>query len=363
MSGTPGGSMSGSKGFFALLAVVLVIGFLTSFAKERSVISRQPRLAVEVEPQPVTERQLVDGAYQLVWRTSEDSNLVLYGPLRTKFDPEGRLFVIDYGDFSVKQLDGSGALLARYGLGEGQGPGEMKTIVDVAVERPGEVWVSDRANGRISVFGEDGALARTLRTDVQPYRLALAPDGGWVTNLPAGSPQLFVRYDAEGQEVARFGEVLEDQAVHSLALDGFVTTAADGFVFGGSVSPFLAGWSFDGERRFLVEVVDTFPMPTLRQDSEKMWIDRDARHSTVTLSVVGEEIHVFTYFIDGVRRRGAIDTYRLSDGRYLYSRRIPDQCHWLAVGPDGALASVFESTVTLWQWTPESTATTDSTAG
>lgn len=355
---------SGSRGFIALLVIVVVVGFLGSFAKERSIASRQPRPAVEVTPQPVSDRDFVPGTYQQVWSSSQNPDLPLYGPLRAKFDSSGRLFVVDYGDFHVKELAGDGTLLRSYGVGEGQGPGEFKTMVDLGISDTGEVWVSDRANGRISVFEPDGGLLRTLKTDIQPYRLAIAPDGGWVTNLPAGSPLLFARYDSEGRELSRFGELLEEQALHSLVLDGFVEEdPSGGFVFGGSVSPFLAGWSFDGQRRFLVEVVDSFPIPAIRQDSEKMWIDRDARHSTVTLNVVGEEIHLFTYYVEGIKRRGAIDTYRVTDGRYLYSRRIPATCTWLAIGADGAVASVFESTLTRWQWIASESPATEAPAG
>ena len=342
--------MHKNKGFFALLLLLSTLGVLVGVAKERIPSSQQVRLSVKALEQASNKRNFLTGSYTESWSHSGAENFELFGSLRAKLDHRGHVYVMDYGDFRIKELGADGHPVRIYGAGKGQGPEEFLSLSDIEILQNGEVWVSDPGTGRVIIFDSKGQLIRTLRVQPLTHRLALAPGGGFFSNLTLGSEKLLGRYDAEGIIQEKFGSLLESQANHSMALNGWIESDGRlGLVYAGGLSTILAAYNPDASQRFLVRTIEPFSLPKIRQDSEKKWIDSDSRRAAIALSVNDDEIHVLTYFVEGVRRRGVIDTYRWSDGTYLYSRRVPGKSTWLTVG-DGYVVTTHHSTVTKWQW-------------
>lgn len=273
---------------------------------------------------------------------------LLYGPLRLRADHRDHLFVLDIGDFSIKEFSPEGRLLRKYGRGRGQGPGELNSVTDFKVTPKGELWISDSTNGRVVVFDSEARLLRMIKLDLQPYRL-IPGSPGFNLMLPPGAPTLFGRFDGNGRKTEEFGVFLENQARNSQALDGFVEPAGpDGFVYAGMFAGLLASYTEDGKPRFLVQTVDPRPLPRIVRDNQESWVSQGADYSTLALSVADAGIHLLSYMRSGVKRVGTLDTYDRSDGAYLYSRRVPGKCSWAFV-TDDHVYTVKDATITKWK--------------
>lgn len=273
----------------------------------------------------------------------------LFGPLRAKVSADDHLFVADYGDFRIREYSPTGQPLRTYGNGRGQGPGELSTLNDVAVDA-NEVWVVDHSNGRITIFGrDDGALRRTLRLNPQPYKLALLGQRGFAMMLPPGSPDLFGLFTPAASIKKRFGHFLTNQAASSILLEGWLEPDRQGgFVFAGLHASLVAAYDGDGNPRFLVETIEPQPLPHLKRNERGVtWVDREARRSTLALSVTAGQAHLVTFFTQGLKRVGSVDTYSLVDGSYLFSRRVPESCSWVLI-TDRHMVTVTETTVSKW---------------
>ena len=165
-----------------------------------------------------------------------------------------------------------------------------------------------------------------------------------------GATHLFQRVGANGETFRGFGVLIENQLKDGLVLDGWIEPDDDGgFVYAGRYSGLLASYSLTGEQRYVVKMIDPPDLPKVIQNSEGVrWVDREALDSAVSVSVSGQEIHLLSPFMDGFKRTGAIDTYSLVDGSYLYSNKIPAPCYQVVV-TEHALYTVDETTVSKWR--------------
>ena len=79
-------------------------------------------------------------------------------PTNLAVAPSGELWVSDgYGNCCVHRFSASGELLTSYGM-PGGGPGELRLPHSVWVHTDGRVFVADRQNDRIQIWGPDGAF-------------------------------------------------------------------------------------------------------------------------------------------------------------------------------------------------------------
>ena len=70
--------------------------------------------------------------------------------------PDGTFFISDgYGNTHVMKFDKNGKFLKMWGT-KGTGPGQFNGPHGIAVGLDRRVYVSDRGNGRIQVFDEEG---------------------------------------------------------------------------------------------------------------------------------------------------------------------------------------------------------------
>ena len=305
----------------SLITAGLAGGLMEPSGKE----SVHPDFLVKPQPQPVSEREFHRPTWRRLWTTPAD---LFFGPLSLEPGENGDLFVADYGDFSIHHLAPSGIPIKRLGNGKGQGPGEFAAITDLEATKDGGLWVADVNNGRLSRFDTAGHPVATLKLERPPYRLIMPDDSSFLLMHSHGSPTLFGLYDRSAREKRSFGEILVNQAKNTLALDGYIESdGRGGFVFAPRYAGLLARYGVDSSLAFLVETVDSKPLPRLlRNEAGATWIDADARPNTWSLSVSGEEIHLLAGIEAGFRKIGVIDTYDRGTGRYLFSRRIPEPC-------------------------------------
>jgi DNA-binding beta-propeller fold protein YncE len=73
-------------------------------------------------------------------------------------DRAGHVYVFGHPGHRVLKLDATGRVLATFGLGYGEGDGQLFDPIGLTVDAAGHVWVAEsfRARGRVQGFGPDG---------------------------------------------------------------------------------------------------------------------------------------------------------------------------------------------------------------
>jgi len=103
----------------------------------------------------------------------DDDKLIMWVGLAV--DDDGRLFVSDALDFSIKVFDSKGRVLLRAGR-PGTGPGEFQAVRELAVSRD-HVFVVDQQQPQVLVFDKQLRFERAL-PQTQPIScLRALPDG------------------------------------------------------------------------------------------------------------------------------------------------------------------------------------------
>jgi|GEM_PF-5996340 len=104
----------------------------------------------------------------------------LYTVTSVADDPEGRMYVVNFGDKRVAVFDSAGVFVRNLGRA-GRGPGEFLTPSRVAVAGP-EAWVLDVRHGRVSRFrrsdgGHVGDLPLRVGAGLRVSDIKTTPDG------------------------------------------------------------------------------------------------------------------------------------------------------------------------------------------
>ncbi|HEX6864197.1 MAG TPA: hypothetical protein VF414_15315, partial [Thermoanaerobaculia bacterium] len=212
---------------------------------------------------------------------------------------------------------------------------------DFAVGPDGEVWVCDLDHDGIAVFSAAGGLVRRIEMDPPVGRLALSPRGFLATSI-AGGEGLFRRYSPEGEPEGAFGALFPEELQTSIAADGWIVPAADGFFYPFRNAGLLAFYTWDGRLRFLRQTIDPVPLPVVRMDAAGRQSVPDATVVSIGSSVVGDELFVLT----GER---LLDVYDVEKGSYRYSLRPPEKDARYVVLTSDRLYSAGKRGVTIWK--------------
>jgi DNA-binding beta-propeller fold protein YncE len=71
--------------------------------------------------------------------------------------PDGRVYVIDSGNFRIQAFDRDGKFLFTFGS-VGRFPGQFARPREIAIDQSGNVYVSDAAFGNFQIFNSEGQL-------------------------------------------------------------------------------------------------------------------------------------------------------------------------------------------------------------
>ncbi|MDE0358141.1 MAG: hypothetical protein OXN92_10500 [Gammaproteobacteria bacterium] len=97
-----------------------------------------------------------------------------FGPgLQLRFDGAGNLVVLDVLESRVVVIGPDGQLVRSVGR-KGEGPGEFRIIMTLAVWRDGRIAVPDQRHAAIQVFSPEGELERFVRMDEEDKPLSMA---------------------------------------------------------------------------------------------------------------------------------------------------------------------------------------------
>src|SRR5438477_2427263 len=96
-------------------------------------------------------------------------------PTDVAWDSAGNIFVADgIGNARVAKFNSKGVFIKSWGS-KGTGPGQFGSVLAIAVDAQGNVYVADGGNKRIQVFDNDGTL-KTQYTNVgTPSALCITP--------------------------------------------------------------------------------------------------------------------------------------------------------------------------------------------
>jgi DNA-binding beta-propeller fold protein YncE len=87
-------------------------------------------------------------------------------PTDVTWDKAGNTYISDgYINSRVAKVDKNGQWLKSWGE-RGDQPGQFNTPHSIAADAEGNIYVADRANGRIQVFDGDGKVLRIIKIDV-----------------------------------------------------------------------------------------------------------------------------------------------------------------------------------------------------
>jgi len=112
----------------------------------------------------------------LLWQVDGSESGEPFGALRDLLlHRDGSVWAFDFKDQVIRRYDAGGKPRPAVGR-KGSGPGEMRNANGMAMAPDGNVWVNDPANGRLSVFSEDGKVARSVSHSLGGYRFHW---GGW----------------------------------------------------------------------------------------------------------------------------------------------------------------------------------------
>jgi DNA-binding beta-propeller fold protein YncE len=116
-------------------------------------------------------------------REGDDPRAKMYSPTNLTIDKDGKVYVSDTGDFSVKVLDPDGKYVRTVGQA-GMAPGTFAFCKGVAVDRAGRIYVVDAKTQVVQLFDDQGRLLM--------YFGDASGSGPGATALPAG---IAVDYD------------------------------------------------------------------------------------------------------------------------------------------------------------------------
>ncbi len=139
------------------------------------------------------------------------------GPTDMAFVSNGDVFISDgYGNRRVVHFDKQGRFVKAWGE-EGTEPGQFALPHAIAADSKGRLYVADRNNARIQVFGTNGKLLAVWDDSITPWgfhvtnddkiwvcgssRVRQPDDDGWVISPPAD--QLLVQLDTSGKVLLR----------------------------------------------------------------------------------------------------------------------------------------------------------------
>ncbi len=238
------------------------------------------------------------------------------------------LYVVDYGDLTVKKFSLDGRLLASYGGRRGEGPGELRQIVDIAVY-DSNLWIVDTRARKILRFNEVTGQFRSEFSVPDMHPLRIAQVGLYVFVMGLGPfEELFVQYDTSGHLIRRFGIVAERQAEMKINMQGVIGNLGDSaLVF----VPLMAGYAFVFDttgtllRKISLLEARPFPMPRIaNRPGGRVYYATGSDVVNYSTSIDRNYLLINTAIRDH-KKNCFIDRYDLRTQHYIHSILIPDQ--------------------------------------
>jgi hypothetical protein len=105
-----------------------------------------------------------------------------YNIFAIKISSDGRIYILDAGNFRVVVFDKNGEFLFQFGA-RGSGPGEFNQAWDMALDAEGNVYVLDVSARRIVKFNPDGGYVDSIQLQFAPESLDLSENNLLLTEM------------------------------------------------------------------------------------------------------------------------------------------------------------------------------------
>ncbi len=192
--------------------------------------SPQGRVVMVIGSRP----QVVDGAVEtLQGPQPPDVPYLLSRPTDVGFDPQGNIFVSDgYFNHRVVKYDKHGKFIKKVGSqAAGREPNQFNLPHTLAVDGQGNVYVGDRGNARVQVYGNDLVLKASYDTVGNPWELCVSQGPHQYLFVSNSNPDNqsaaswaitgeIYKMELDGRIIGRFGKagkgLGEFQTVHGL---------------------------------------------------------------------------------------------------------------------------------------------------
>jgi len=306
-----------------------------------------------ITPQEVQERIWPEIALRELFTVPADTGVYFLLPRAVRADASGNFFVMDYGDYKVKGFDREGNHIASYGSGEGQGPGEFALgVSDLGVLEDSAVYVTDRIEQRVSLFGIEGRLLKTYPLTRQlgnrigrPFRHSTTSQGHRYTMFTSGQ-KLFEASAPNAIETTSFGPPLDMTGSKMSQVDGMIISYQERLVYAPVHYPVILQYDPDGSvvyARGTVDYGQTELPYTISETVNGILMEKTGgRDVHGTASASGNRIYV-EVFLESVR---SFDVYEAGSGRCEHSFRSVSGYDVFAIGD--RLYQALDSTVAVW---------------
>ena len=298
------------------------------------------------------KRVEIKGGWSEVFRVDEEHGKLLLKPELLALGRES-VAVFDYGDMRLSTFSLGGKSLWTAGK-SGAGPGEFAGPLDMSFDASDAIYVLDRVNSRITIFGATGQYRKSLRLDRQLHRFALLSNGSFVATPLAD--QLVIIFNSSGMQIAALGLTPELQSL------SFLLRANKLLLAGPSEALIMHDWS---SRMLVVRLTDmrvvrsgellnvqafpeikTFKFP----QGVASRVDPAAKRVVRAAALAGD-----TLFVVDSREpadRQLIDAYLVRNLSYASSRRAPAHLRSFVMKGDLLIGLVDEPLPALvgWRW-------------
>ena len=281
------------------------------------------------------------------------------------------IYVFDYSDHVLTAFTMRGEPIWRFGH-QGMEQGGFSSPTDLEVDSRGRIWICDPLVGRVTIVDQSGRMVRTIDGMTYLWHVIPRSDGrfwGLMVVRAGNDLRNSVRlYDASGvhfKEISLSADLRNVSTVVASARltatpdDGVVVTYlwSDRFVVVDGKS--LAVHEYRGleHREFPTFTTQPTALHVGAQTVSKVRIDTAAVPAALAASVNGDSLYVL--FGSGPREtpgtRRIVDVYRVDNGKYVGSYRLPEDVNHVLVHEGQFVGSLEqpEGAIRVWTWMPK----------
>ncbi|MGH7647151.1 MAG: hypothetical protein ACREND_03460, partial [Gemmatimonadaceae bacterium] len=253
---------------------------------------------------------------------------------------------------------------------EGLGLGASDAVTNLAVDAGGRIWAAAPMPGVLLIVAPDGRLVRRMTGLGYLWRAVPRADGSfWGLVLHSQSQTITNQVRLYDSTASRFSRVSLSPVLDTVnAASGqawFAAMPNDGLAVTYLWSDRVALVSAKGRVR-VYRGIERREFPAMRSKATglkvsggavtRVVVDSTARIASLAASVDGDRLYVLFGGLRGAAGdHRTVDAYRLTDGRYLASYRLPENATALVVHHGVFILSVDTPApaVKLWSWVPK----------
>ncbi|HSH25710.1 MAG TPA: hypothetical protein VLA13_09280 [Massilibacterium sp.] len=187
------------------------------------------------------------------------------------------------------------------------------------------IWVADSQNMKVLSYSmKTGKNINNFILEHRPMRIANFSDGFVVLWL--GADSLFSKFDYQGNEIAKFGTIIEDQFQHQISLDGTIrSNSKDRFVYIPFYASLIYHFTSNGELLNILKAPDGVQFPSARREGAVTYAP-DFSFMGDGYVDLNDNLYIYTRVPEEKNSRSGkvsfIDKYNLQTASYVKSIKL-----------------------------------------